>query len=284
MIDGLPVLDAHIHLDPSGRPKEAVQEFLAAGGSHLLVVHKPYAGIDVSTLEGYRKSFEATISMTALANKLGAKAWCVLGPYPGELPVLARTIGLEEAVHLQEEAVDLALCLVREGKAIGLGEVGRVHFPVEQEVMDGCVDVLRAALRGCSSLHVPAILHTESPSVNGGLMEHIALLSDEAGMDRKMVVKHYSGWELTDGNVNHGISVSMQCRRENLKRALPLGVHFLLETDYIDDPERRNVVMPPDTVPKRIRWALGTGLLSNGYLEMLMVEVPRRVLGIETMA
>jgi len=282
MIEGLPVLDAHIHLDPKGSNVEAVKRFLDSGGTHLMVIHKPYHHIPVRDIGGYRRSFETTIDLCGSARKAGAHAWCFIGPYPGELPHLAREIGLEGAFNLQVSAVEESLKIVEEGRAIGIGEVGRVHFDVESRVQEACDEVLQFVLRGAKEVGCPVVLHTESFHTNPGLMEHLATLMDRSAFPREKAIKHYSGPDLIDPASNLGISISMQCRKENLKILLGSEQDHLLETDFVDDPDRPNVVMPPETVPKKVRWAYQQGLLDNERHARLMIDLPRKVFGIET--
>lgn len=282
MIKGLPVLDAHIHLDPKGTPVEAVTRFKEAGGSHLIVVHKPYHHLSETTSEEYERSFQTTIEMCDLARRNDILAWCVVGPYPGSLPYLAKKVGLEEAESIQMTALETAFDLVDEGTVLGIGEVGRVHFRVDDETQNACDRILKKAMTGASVRTCPVILHTESHGDNPDLYRHIAELADLAGLPRHRVVKHYSGWEGAVPEIGLGISISMQARKKNIEVALEKGLDFLLETDYIDEKERPDVVMPPDTVPKKISWAYRKGIIDREIHLRLMVDIPRDVLGIET--
>jgi len=281
MIEGLPVLDAHMHLDPMGNPKMALKRFIESGGSHLLIVHKPYDHIETPDIGGYERSFGVTIDMCKMANSLGVKAWCVIGPYPGELPHLANRIGPEKAEELHIEALSRAFIHIENGDALGIGEIGRIHFPVSQELQGSCDRILEHALEKASDLECPVVLHTESLHSNPNLMEHLAKMIDRTGMDRYRVIKHYSGPDLIDPSANLGISVSLQCRRETLKILLGSENDHLLETDFIDDAHRPNIVMPPDTVPKKIRWAHELGLLDTSRHERLMIDLPEKVLGVD---
>ena len=278
----LPILDSHIHLDPAGNPETAVRRFTAEGGTHLIVIHKPYDDLPISTLEDYRRAFNRTLLMARKAEGWGVKSWAVLGPYPVELMELSKRMGLEEARKLQMSSVDLALEMVENGEALGLGEIGRIHFPVSNEIQNCCDEILLYALRGCKDLNCPAILHTESLDENGELMDHLASIADRAGIDRKRVIKHYSNGGMCDPMINLGLSVSVLSHSRNLRSALETGNDFLLETDYIDSPDRPNVVLPPDMVPKKIKWAYRASILDEKKHSRLMIDHPKRVLGIET--
>jgi TatD-related deoxyribonuclease len=281
MIEGLPVLDAHIHLDPNGDPESAVERFLRAGGSHLLIIHKPYHHIKEIDMDSFVRSYDTTIEMMDRANRAGAVSNCVVGPYPGSLPHLMKNIGSDVAFELYLEALDLAFSYVDEGKAIGIGEVGRVHFQVDEEVQRSCDRILEEAMKGCKKRNCPVILHTESPRDNHDLYSHLVNIADRCSLERWRVIKHYSGWEAADPDIGLGLSVTMQARKNNIEEALKRGFEFLLETDFIDDPRRPNVVMPPDTVPKKITWTYNKGLMDEETHHRLMVDLPEKVLGLK---
>ena len=276
-----PVLDAHMHLDPRGTNRTAVRAFLKEGGTHLIIVHKPYDDIPLSYTSDYAKAFDMTERLTLMAREVGAKAWCVIGPYPGELPHLADRFGLGQAIDLQRSALKEAASRVGNGTVIGLGEIGRVHFPVKEEVQAGCDQLLAEAFSMCSELDCCAVLHTESPRDNPGLMSHLACICDEAGLSRSRAVKHYSGGEMADPALNMGLTPSVLATKENLTRALSKKAPFLMETDFIDEPSRPNVVLPPDTVPKKIRWMLSRGLMDEEMHHRLMVDLPASAMGLE---
>jgi TatD-related deoxyribonuclease len=67
-----------------------------------------------------------------------------------------------------------------------------------------------------------------------------------------------------------------------LREAADRGEPFLMETDFVDDPDRPGAVLGPKTVPRRVRT-----LLDEGYddaVRLAHVETPRRVYGIDTEA
>ncbi|MEA3558013.1 MAG: TatD family hydrolase [Candidatus Thermoplasmatota archaeon] len=284
LANGLPILDAHIHLDPKGRPREAVRSFIERGGTHLVVVHKPYGHININGIKDQLEAFSTTLEMTELARDEGAIAWCFVGPYPGELPHLVELMGFQDAVNLMSDSLDEAARLVKQGKALGIGEIGRVHFPVEERIQNACDEILRKAFKKASILNCPIILHTESYHSNPGLMTHLSGMIERSGADKKMMIKHYSGKDLLNPDDRCGLSISLQCRRENLSEGLKQKADFLLETDYIDDLKRPNVVMPPDTVPKKMIWAYNKGIIDETEHHRLMIDLPKRILGVDMKA
>jgi TatD-related deoxyribonuclease len=68
--------------------------------------------------------------------------------------------------------------------------------------------------------------------------------------------------------------------KDRIETAAESGKPFLMETDFIDDPDRPGAVLGPKTVPRRVRW-----LLEQGYDDAIRtahVETPKRVYGIDT--
>lgn len=282
-MDALPVLDSHIHLDPDGSPNRAVQRFIDAGGTHLVIVHKPYSRGPVLDIDSYGKAFKTTVRMKELACSQGVGAYCVVGPYPGELPHQIEVLGTDRALELQLSAVGLALDMLDSGDIIGIGEVGRVHFPVASEVQDLCDKILIKAMEGASRRSAPVVLHTESKASNESLIQHLAELCDRAGLDRMRAIKHYSDPSTVRSAFDLGLSASMLCRKDMLREMLEARTYPLLETDFIDDPLRPDVVLPPDSVPKKVRWARDAGLLDDDVHYELMVSVPKKAYGIDTL-
>jgi TatD-related deoxyribonuclease len=70
--------------------------------------------------------------------------------------------------------------------------------------------------------------------------------------------------------------------KDRLNAAAAAGEPFLMETDFVDDPDRPGAVLGPKTVPRRVRWLLEEG--REAAVENVHVETPERVYGIDTRA
>ncbi len=70
--------------------------------------------------------------------------------------------------------------------------------------------------------------------------------------------------------------------KDRLERAAEAGEPFLMETDFVDDPDRPGMVLGPKTVPRRVRWLLEAG--HDEAVRRAHVETPRAVYGIDTEA
>ncbi|RKD94924.1 TatD family hydrolase [Halopiger aswanensis] len=272
-----PVLDNHLHLDPDNhRGIDAVKDFARLGGTHLLVVNKPswHLGVEAETGEDFRSVFERTIEIVEEATQeLEGRAWPVLGVHPGLISRLVDDRGFEpeEARDLMQAGLDVAAAYVADGEALAL-KSGRPHYDVSDAVWEASNEVMRHAFELGGDLDCAVQLHTEASEE----MTTVAEWAEDAGMERHQVVKHYAA-----GRVEGPIP-SVMSEKDRLERAARRGEPFLMETDYVDDPDRPGAVLGPKTVPRRVRW-----MLEEGYDEAVRtahVETPELVYGIDTEA
>ncbi|QKY21419.1 TatD family hydrolase [Halolamina sp. CBA1230] len=271
-----PVLDNHLHLDPEhGQGMEAVREFEHLGGTHLLVVNKPswHLGPVPSERADFRRAFEATIDAVADANEiLPGKAWPVLGVHPGLISHLVdEGYEPEAARDLMQSGLDLAAEYVADQRALAL-KTGRPHYEVSDAVWDASNAVLKHGLALGAEHDCAVQLHTEGTDD----LTEVAEWAEERGLPAEMVVKHYAGGELA------GPTPSVMSEKDRLRTAAGAGEPFLMETDFVDDPDRPGAVLGPKTVPRRVRWLLEED--HDDAVENAHVETPERVYGIDTEA
>ncbi|OPX58268.1 MAG: TatD related DNase [Methanomassiliicoccales archaeon PtaB.Bin215] len=272
-----PVLDNHVHLQPNGRNAEAVKDFLKAGGTHLIVSHMPYYETPVRRAEDFRKAYDITLKMTELARSVGAVTYCTMGPYPVQLLELAEIMSLEKATEVMKGGMDIAAQLVRDGKAIALGEIGRPHFPVSDEIMAASNDILSYGMSLAKECSCPVVIHAESATPSS--MENLAQMADRVGLPREKVVKHYCG-PLVRPEENHGVFPSVLASRDMVQEALSKGDRFLLETDFMDDLQRPGAVLAITTVPKRMRQLVEKGCAAEKLWKINKTN-PERVYDID---
>ena len=275
--DETPVLDNHLHLDPDNhRGIDAVRDFARLGGTHLLVVNKPswHLGVEAETGEDFRAVFERTIEIVDEASsELDGRAWPVLGVHPGLITRLVDDRGFspDDARDLMQAGIDVAAEYVESGEALAL-KSGRPHYDVDDAVWEASNAVMRRAFERGAELDCAVQLHAEASED----MTEVAAWAAEAGLPAHKVVKHYASGRL------EGPVPSVMSEKDRLETAAERGEPFLMETDYIDDPDRPGAVLGPKTVPRRVRW-----LLENDREEAVRiahVETPERVYGIDTEA
>jgi len=274
-----PILDNHIHLQPIGKNYEAVKEFQKEGGTHLIVSHLPHKGYKITKSDDFKTQFDTTLKMAMLAReKTDVKIFVTLGPYPVELLRLAERTTLEEGVKIMMAGMDIAGEYVREGKAIALGEIGRPHFPVSDEIMEASNDIMRYGMEIAKDIGCAVVLHTESGTPE--VCKELAQIANDVGLPSNKVVKHYSP-AIIDEKDNHGLFPSVLASKRNIEEAIAQGNRFMMETDYLDDPRRPGAVLGIKTVPKRTKSLMIRGLLSEDDAFVIHKENPEKVYGIK---
>ncbi len=269
-----PILDDHLHLNAdTGQGLAAVRTFANAGGTHLIIINRPsweYGAVP-ETAADFRRGFEATCDIVeAATDELPGRAWAVLGVHPTLISRLVRRGDTPaEASELMQAGIDIAAGYVAEGKAIGI-KSGRPHYEVPDAVWEASNEVMRHAFRRGAEVGGAVQLHAEA----GEEFETVGDWAEEAGLPREQVVKHYA-----DGPVK-GITPSITADKEALKKATESTAPCLMETDFLDDPERPGAVLGPRTVPRRVRWLAENGF--EGILKRAHVETPMAVYGIDT--
>ena len=269
------IFDDHMHLDPRGDREGAIKRFVKAGGTHLILVNKPYDDVEVGD---FKEEYEVTLSLAERARSTGAKVFVALGPHPVELSIMADKIGLQSAVEKMRCGYTLAFDYIKKGKATCIGEVGRPHFNVPKEVWDEANTLLLETFTWAKDAGCAVVLHTEHAGPE--VFEELAAIAKKSGIELNRVVKHYSPPSILQEE-NFGLMPSIIASRPNVKKALEKGDRFMMETDYIDDPARRDAVLPPDSVPLRTKAFIKGGIMSECAALKIHVENPRRTYGIE---
>lgn len=272
-----PVLDNHLHLnDDTGAGIGAVEDFVAAGGTHLLVVNRPSWGYGVSVdhPSDFAVGFRRTIDLCDRASEvLPGRAWPVLGVHPALISRLTEDgdYSPTAAAELMCRGLDRAGEFVTAGDALAI-KSGRPHYDVDEPVWAAANDVLRHALATAADVGCAVQLHTEASED----LREITEWATTAGLDPHAVVKHYA-----DGPVA-GPVPSVIARTEAIAAVIDGESSFLLETDFLDDPDRPGAVLGPKTVPRRTDWiATNHG---TAPLERAHVDTPADVYGIDTRA
>jgi TatD-related deoxyribonuclease len=272
-----PVLDNHLHLDPEhARGMDAVRDFARLGGTHLLVVNKPswHLGEIPETPEDFDHVFETTVEIVQQATEiLDGRAWPVLGVHPGLVSRLVEDEGHApaDARELMQAGLDRAAEFVADGRALAL-KSGRPHYDVSDAVWEASNDVTKHAFALGAEQDCAVQLHTEASTD----LTELAEWAEARGLPTHRVVKHYAAGELA------GPTPSVMSEKDRLETAAERGEPFLMETDYVDDPDRPGAVLGPKTVPRRVRWLLEGG--HEDAVRSAHVETPERVYGIDTEA
>ena len=264
-----PIVDNHFHLNRNGRFLDAVADFSRVGGTGLVLVHCPNFASPPKGFEAHKESYLDTISMAELVDKkFGLEMRVVLGPHPA-----AFAHELENALQSQDgeaqenalsnywDSIEAALELVKQGRANAIGEVGRPHWKVSDEVWDLSNQLLKKTMKIANENNVSLQLHVEGESDE--TYPELALFADQVGLDRSKLIRHYAPANVSDKNT-HGIIPSVLCGKGSVEEIITShdsnSTGFFMETDYMDDLKRPGAVLGPKTVPKRVKQLFEMGI------------------------
>ncbi|WP_406660961.1 TatD family hydrolase [Methanolobus sp. ZRKC3] len=249
MTHRFPITDEHMHIDPRAKGLKAVKEFQNTGGTHIFLVMKPSwtIGVNVSKAEDHVAVFEETIDISRQINETEVTSFPVLGVHPAELTKLLEHMELGKAVEIMKGGLDIAAGYVERGQAVGL-KSGRPHYPVSEEVWAASNEIMEYAFTLAADLDCAIQLHTET--VEEPELVDIAERAKRSGISLHRVVKHYAP-PLVDVCEKLGIMPGVLAGKGAIEEALEQGTRFMLETDYIDDPERPGAVLGPKTIPRK---------------------------------
>ena len=273
MVERIPVYDNHIHMDPSGRNVDAAREFEAAGGTGFTLVTLPYKQIRISKGEDFGSSYELTFSLAEKARETtGLEINIAVGPYPVLILPLSEHFGIEKAEEMMIEGMEIAAKTVAEGRACAIGEIGRPHFDVPADIMEASNRILSRGMELAKELDRPVIIHSESGTTGTNLS--LSDMARRVGLDPGLVVKHSSP-PFVKAEETFGVMPSIPASKKNINEALDKGSkRFMLETDYIDDLERPDMMMPVTTVPNKIRTFLANGKFSPEDVNRICGDIP----------
>jgi TatD-related deoxyribonuclease len=273
----LPIIDDHMHLNPGrGRGIEAIKEFRNAGGTHAFIVSLPAGemGMAIHSAQSYHELFNQTINAVKHANEF-VHAYAVVGVHPAEFIGLAETMGAEKAYEIVRQGLEVAAKYVAEGKAVAI-KSGRPHYLVSPELWERSNALMRYAMDLCVDEDCALQLHTESEP---GTFESISAIAREQKLPAHRTIKHFSPPAVRECE-SLNVFPSVIAGKGALEEALAQGTRFMLETDYIDDPERPGAVLGPKTVPRKTKEAIRNGTPEEVFFK-IHKENPEKCYGIK---
>ena len=264
-----PIVDQHMHLDRTNLFLDAVADFSSSGGTGIMLVHKPSFSHTLPVdLEGYREVYSDTVSMAdEVRREFGLEVGVVLGPHPVAWEKQIPELGIEASSELHLEAVSLALEYIDSGHAHCLGEVGRPHYPVREEIWERANDLLLEILSMASSSRTSVQLHVEE---NGHTTyNELSQLCMSSGISSERVIRHFAPPNVS-ADFTHGLSATVNVGKGSVETIVETAREakspWGMETDFLDDNRRPGAVLGPKTVPKRTQ-ELCSSLLYEGWSE-----------------
>jgi len=244
-----PITDHHMHLDPRFQGVEAAKAFQRAGSTHIFLVSKPSwtIGITINQPEDYRLVFDETVKMAEDVKKAGIIAFPVLGVHPAAITKMYGRVGLDKTIDLMRAGLEIAAKYVEEGLAVGL-KSGRPHYEVEPVLWDASNELLLHAMELARDAGCPLQLHTETATLEN--INNIAGMAKKVGLSPEKVIKHFAPPMIQEFK-KCGMWPGVLAGKGMIEEALSQGDRFMMETDYIDDPERPGAVLGPKTIPRK---------------------------------
>ena len=271
------ILDNHLHLRRDGRFIDAVREFQRAGGTHIVLCQLPMVEKVIED-RSYKFCYEETIRMAEdIRRETSVSVYVTVGPYPVDYLVLKEKFGRIKAIEMMLKGMDEAADLCEEKLCIGIGEIGRPHFPVSEDIIEDSNYILLYGMEKAKDVDVPVILHTEHATPEQ--CKEFVEMGRKVGLPADKIIKHYSS-ALIKPEENFGLMPSVLASKKNIAEAASKGTRFLMETDYIDDPKRPGVVLGPKTVPKRTMELLRNNIFTEDEIMVIHKENPEKTYGI----
>ena len=110
-----PILDNHYHLDKAGRYLDAALDFKRAGGTDLVLVHKPdFNNLPIDETE-IRRAYEETIEMAEnTRSEHDLRVRVILGPHPAAWMHQTAELGYEVAgeLHISSVEIDFIIAVI----------------------------------------------------------------------------------------------------------------------------------------------------------------------------
>ena len=279
-MEEIPITDNHIHVDPinGDGPLEVAKKFQRAGGTVMIIPNKPtWTTGDSCT---FKEAMEQVIGyVNEINTNTDVQAFAIVGAHPAELSRLIKEeMSFKDAEETMKNALQTAQKLVIEGKAIGIGEIGRPHYEVSPEELEIHNKLIIYAMELAVEANCALQLHTESSGEKQ--FEEFSKMADEARMDKYKVIKHFSG-PFVLREENHGLTPSLIATKKVIVEGIKKGNGFLMETDYLDMKSRPGAVLGPKTVPRRTRGLIQNGILTEEDAYKIHVDNVERVYGID---
>ena len=185
------IFDNHLHLRRDGRYLDAVDDFIKFGGTHFILCQYPNPNLALSN-NSYKNIYLDTLKLVnEIENKKNVKVFSTIGPYPIDFLKFLEKLDRKKAIDLMKKGIDEAADFCNENeKFIGIGEIGRPHFKVSEEIIKNSNEILSYAMSVAKDINVPVILHTETTTPKN--CKEFVNMGKKVGLKADKIVKHFS--------------------------------------------------------------------------------------------
>jgi len=136
------IFDNHLHLRRDGRFIDAIKDFKKAGGTHFVLCQLPMTNLVIRD-KSYESCYQETLAMAdEIRSKIAIGVFVTVGPYPVDYLKLLEKFDRKSAIHIMKKGIDEAAKICEEKKCIGIGEIGRPHFPVDKQIIEDSNEII----------------------------------------------------------------------------------------------------------------------------------------------
>ncbi|MEM1851275.1 MAG: TatD family hydrolase, partial [Acidilobaceae archaeon] len=228
--------------------KAIAEAFKKSGGWFLALVSlSPSAyGIEERGLDSFIKTVDAHVKECKKAKEEGITIACIAGFHPAEVDKLVdrHRLSSAKAVEIGVRVVEYVASLIERGLLDGIGEVGRQHYKTSSDRVLASHIIMEYAIERARDLGAVVHLHLEQAKedtveITDKLIERLKPLKHK-------IVFHHADLRIAIEAWRRGYSSTIVGLRQPLEYALSkLEPIYMIESDFLDDPERPGAVTQP---------------------------------------
>lgn len=267
--------DAHLHVNPirglgAGR---IARKFKSTGGWFLSIISLPphYYGFVEPSIESYRKVLDLLIREASRAKEQGVIVAVFMGFHPAEVDYYYKMgVKADRLSVIVDEVFKLIEDALRMGLIDGIGEVGRPHYGTSPERFVFSETIMVKAINLVRDYDVPIQLHTEQ----GGYATAYSVrqLVDLLKIPVSRIILHHASFETATWSDFFGLPFTAPIKQFDEKYASHKWSNCMVESDFLDDPNRPGVSAYPWEIPSTVRKLLESGVLSEEEVYRIMVD------------
>lgn len=275
--------DAHFHSNPlRGYGAEYIgRKFKESGGWFMALVGLPPTSLGLKPdLEGFKKALELLLSECKRLRETGLKVACLGGYHPAMIDKMIDhyKIDAERVFEISLEVLRLVEKMIREGLLDGVAEIGRPHYKTSPEYVVLADMILEKALEIVKDFNTIAHLHLEE----GGWVtaQSIYVKISRLNIDPWKTLLHHARPKNLKPSIRLGLVSSVPAIVQLIESIRELEKRYVLESDYLDDPERPGKPLYPWDLISASKILLKKGILDSEDLYILHIDNISRIYGV----
>ncbi len=279
--------DAHCHVNPfkGMGAKNIARKFKERNGWFLAIIGlSPWHYGLTPNYDNYVRAFHHVIKECELAKEEGLRTACLVGFHPADLDKLVHRYGLkvEQALGLAIRVLEYAIKLCKEGLADGIGEIGRPHYNIEPKFVVANELIINHVFKRIKEEELECIVHLHLEQGGIVTVESIKMFTEITRVNAEKILFHHS----RPGLIEHVLSSGFQASLPGIKQLIKWGIErlepvYVLESDFLDDPNRPGVVVYPWEMIEYQQEILNKDKQYEEYLMKINIDNIVKLYGVE---